>query len=186
MPSINVTILEFVNSAVGRFHVLDTIFIVATSIYTLAAIAIMVGIYFGIYLPLKEKGFERINRIKDMMFIFGSVIVTYVVVAVVKIVVAYPRPFETLTDINVLVNLPNDYSFPSGHSALTMALATAVYFFNKRFGILLFAFAFLVGLARMYVGVHYPLDVGVGFLLGYGIPKLIGHFFVKKESLKLQ
>jgi undecaprenyl-diphosphatase len=186
MPNLNTRLLEFVNSAVGYYHPLDIVFLIATSIFTLVFIAGLVGLYFGIYLPYKGKGQERIRRIKDAMFIAGAVLATYIVVTVTKVLIAYPRPFKTLTDLHVLISLPNDYSFPSGHAALTMALATSVYLFRKRLGTLLFAFAFVVGLARIYVGVHYPLDVGVGFLLGYGIPKLLGHFFVKKESLKLQ
>ncbi|MEO5645877.1 MAG: phosphatase PAP2 family protein [Candidatus Paceibacterota bacterium] len=186
MPNLNTRILEFVNNAVGYYHPLDIVFLVATSSITLAFVAALVGFYFGIYVPWKEKGEERMKKKHDAVFIFGSVFATYVVVAIVKALIAYPRPFNTLTDLHVLINLPNDYSFPSGHAALTMALATAVYFFRKRLGALLFAFAFVVGIARIYVGVHYPLDVGVGFLLGYGIPKLLGHFFIKKETLKLQ
>lgn len=186
MPSLNVTILEFINNAVGYYHPLDIVFLIATSLTTLIVVGGAVALYFGVYLPLKEKRERRINKIKDAVFIAGAIFATYVVVTVTKILIAYPRPFNTLTDLHVLINLPNDYSFPSGHAALTMALATSVYFFRKRLGTLLFLFAFVVGLARIYVGVHYPLDVGVGFLLGYFIPKLLGHFFVKKESLKLQ
>ncbi len=186
MPSLNVKILEFVNNAVGYYHPLDIVFLIATSLITLVFVGGIVGFYFVLYLPWKEKGEGRIKKIKDAVFVLGSVLATYVVVVLIKALVAYPRPFQTLTDLHVLINLPNDYSFPSGHAALTMALATSVYFFRKRLGTLLFSFAFVVGLARIYVGVHYPLDVGVGFLLGYFIPKLLGHFFVKKESLKLQ
>lgn len=186
MPNFNTRLFEFVNGAVGYYRPLDVVFIVATSIVTIAVVAAAVGSYFGLYLPFRKSGEERQGAIKDAAFIFGSVFLTYAIVAVIKILVQYPRPFKTLSDLHVLIVLPTDYSFPSGHAAVTMALATAVYFFRKRLGTLLFAFAFIVGLARIYVGVHYPLDVGVGFLLGYGIPKLLGHYFVKKESLKLQ
>ncbi len=121
-----------------------------------------------------------------MIFITCSLLSTLIVVSAVKVLVAFPRPFKTVPNIHTLISLPASYSFPSGHAALTMAMATAVYVYNKRLGTLLFAFAFIVGIARIYVGVHYPLDVGVGFLLGYVIPKLLQHFFVKKETLQLQ
>ncbi|MBY0328647.1 phosphatase PAP2 family protein, partial [Patescibacteria group bacterium] len=42
-----------------------------------------------------------------------------------------------------------------------------------RLGKLLFVFAFCVALSRIFVGVHYPLDVAVGLMLGYIVPKCI-------------
>ncbi len=185
MLNINTRIFEFINNAVGYYRPLDIIFIVATSYITLLIVGGIVAGYFGNAF-LRAKGEGRGIILKHSMFITATLFVTYVVVAVTKIFVHYPRPFSTLTNLHVLITLPNDYSFPSGHAALTMAFATAVYFYNKQLGTVLFAFAFVVGLARIYVGVHYPLDVGVGFLLGFGIVKLFGHFLIKKETLKLQ
>jgi len=177
MPNINTRIFEFVNNAVGYYRPLDTFFIIVTSLITLLIVGAAVAYYFGIYLPWRKSG---------MIFITCSLLSTLIVVSAVKVLVAFPRPFKTVPNIHTLISLPASYSFPSGHAALTMAMATAVYVYNKRLGTLLFAFAFIVGIARIYVGVHYPLDVGVGFLLGYVIPKLLQHFFVKKETLQLQ
>jgi undecaprenyl-diphosphatase len=183
--NINTRLFEFINNATGYYRPLDIIFIVATSYITLAVVGCVAVGYFGNQY-LKARGQGRLDVLKHGAFVAGSLFATYVVVAVTKILVHYPRPFTTLTNLHVLITLPTDYSFPSGHAALTMAFATAIYFYNKRLGELLFMFAFVVGLARIYVGVHYPLDVGVGFLLGFGITKLLGHFFVKKETLTLE
>lgn len=186
MPNINIRLLEFINNAVGYYRPLDIFFITVTSAITLYIVGVAVGYYFVVYLPSRQEGMARIKAFKDAGFIAASILVTWIVVSIIKVAVAFPRPFKTLPSIHTLITLPASYSFPSGHAALTMALATAVYFYRKSLGSLLFAFSFAVGMARIYVGVHYPLDVGVGFLLGYFIPKLLGHFLVKKESLKLQ
>jgi undecaprenyl-diphosphatase len=186
MPNINTRIFEFVNNAVGYYHPLDIFFIIATSYVTIFIVGIAIAYYFGVYLPWKAEGMARIKAFKNVAFIAASVAITAIVVSIIKVAVAFPRPFTTLPDIHTLISLPASYSFPSGHAAVTMALATSVYFYRKQLGSVLFVFAFAVGMARIYVGVHYPLDVGVGFLLGYVIPKLLQHFFVKKETLQLQ
>jgi undecaprenyl-diphosphatase len=186
MPNLNTRLFEFVNNAVGYYRPLDVLFIIATSFYTLVVVGIVVIYYMGFYVPMKQKGITHIQTLKHMGMVVLSLAVTFVTVSIIKVAVAFPRPFKTLPNLHVLISLPTDYSFPSGHAALTMALATAVYCYHKRLGEVLFAFALIVGLARVYVGVHYPLDVGVGFLLGYLIPKLLQHYFIKKESLKLQ
>ena len=70
------------------------------------------------------------------------------------------------TDIAMLVNKPNSYSFPSGHSCSSFAAATIIFFMNKKVGAAAIVLAFLVAFSRMYVYVHYPTDVLCGILLG--------------------
>ncbi len=179
--SLNTRILEFINNAAGYYRPLDWLFVIATSSITLIILGLAVGFYFIIYLPWREEGMARIRAFQNAWQIVWSVFLTYIIVAVTKLLVAFPRPFQTLKNLHVLISLPHSYSFPSGHAAITMALATSVYFYRKRLGGLLFAFAFVVGMARIYVGVHYPLDVGVGFLIGYLVPKLL---HIKKTVVK--
>ena len=76
-----------------------------------------------------------------------------------------------------LVGSQKDYSFPSGHTG--SAFAAAVVMFRelpKKLGIPILVFACLMGLSRLYVGVHYPSDVLGGVLIGTGVA-LLTHWF---------
>ena len=90
-----------------------------------------------------------------------------------KPLVARPRPCWRNPSVNLLIQNPKDYSFPSGHTG--SAFAAAVVMFRglpKKFGIPILVFACLMGLSRLYVGVHYPSDVLGGVLIGTGIALL--------------
>ncbi|MBI2047602.1 MAG: phosphatase PAP2 family protein [Candidatus Liptonbacteria bacterium] len=75
-----------------------------------------------------------------------------------------PRPFEALHFTSLIPE--SGSSFPSGHAAFYFALATALFFYNRRAGIWYFILSLLIGVARIFVGVHWPLDVLAGAVLG--------------------
>lgn len=75
-------------------------------------------------------------------------------------VYAEPRPFSAHADIHRLVTHAPGQSFPSDHATAAFAVALAVLFFvSQRWGWWLVAGAAVVGVARVYVGVHYPGDI---------------------------
>lgn len=68
-----------------------------------------------------------------------------------------------------LVDLPNSGSFPSGHATVAFAAATVLALALPRGAVPLLALAAAVAFSRVYVGVHYPLDVLASAALGVGI-----------------
>ena len=68
-----------------------------------------------------------------------------------------------------LVGLPATYSFPSGHATVAFACATILALAVPRLRWPLYALAGLIAFSRVYVGVHFPLDVVAGAALGVGI-----------------
>ena len=79
-----------------------------------------------------------------------------------------PRPFDAALDhdVTVLLYRPTDSSFPSNSAAIAFAAAGGVWLISRRAGLVLFGLAAAYGLARVYGGVHYPLDILGGAVLG--------------------
>ncbi|HHY73229.1 MAG TPA: phosphatase PAP2 family protein [Bacillus bacterium] len=78
-----------------------------------------------------------------------------------------PRPFVTYA-VNLLSDkLNTDPSFPSNHSTGAFALAFALFWQRRKMGIVLIALAVCMALSRIFIGVHYPLDVAAGALIAF-------------------
>jgi undecaprenyl-diphosphatase len=79
------------------------------------------------------------------------------------------RPFIRYPEPEPLVRTPTDLSFPSGHAATSFAAATLLARAVPRLAVPLYGLATAIAFSRVYVGVHYPLDIVGGALLGIGI-----------------
>lgn len=82
---------------------------------------------------------------------------------------ARPRPCATYPEMVDLVKVPTSYSFPSGHTVSAMAVAFTILTQHKKLGIVALVMAFLMGLTRLYVFVHFPTDVYCGIIVGASI-----------------
>jgi glycosyltransferase 2 family protein len=104
-----------------------------------------------------------LERPRRALYIGGVGIVTLGIVGITKVLVGRPRPFGLLQrEIYV-----TGYGFPSGHTALATALALSVYpWLPKKFRWLAWVWIALVAFSRLYLGVHAPLDIIGGFVIG--------------------
>jgi undecaprenyl-diphosphatase len=76
-------------------------------------------------------------------------------------------------DPKPLLDVPTTSSFPSGHAATSFACAYVLARAAPRFAILFYVLAALIAFSRSYVGVHYPLDVIAGALIGLGVARAL-------------
>lgn len=87
---------------------------------------------------------------------------------VLKALLSRERPYNILKNLNTFDIILKDYSFPSGHTSASFAIATAIAFNMPKLSIFAFLIALTIGISRIYLGVHYPTDVAAGIIVGVG------------------
>lgn len=76
------------------------------------------------------------------------------------------RPFEAFPDkVHLIYYPPTDPSFPSNAAAASFALAAGIWVYNRKLGYILSIPAIIISFGRVYMGIHYPLDIVGGFAL---------------------
>lgn len=86
---------------------------------------------------------------------------------IIKNLVARPRPYDEIINLSRIIAAQNDYSFPSGHTCSSFAVAHTLFLTRKdKYAWLYYILAGLIALSRIYVGVHYPSDILAGIAIG--------------------
>ena len=83
------------------------------------------------------------------------------------------RPCKVLENVRLLVHCGSGFSFPSSHATNISAAFTLFIYFYRKYTIIWITIIAMVGLSRVYVGVHYPLDVLGGYVVGTTISILL-------------
>ena len=162
------------NSFSGKNEFLDSIFLFITKdlIYILIFL-------FLLYFAKQIWRDKKIELIEFWIF-FSSSIFAWILTKLIKISFPTERPFLALSGVVKLTNESVMSSFPSGHSTLAFALAVSVWIYNKKIGSCFLILAFMIAISRVLAGVHYPLDIFVGAILGSIIPLTLGVYLKKK------
>jgi undecaprenyl-diphosphatase len=118
------------------------------------------------------------NKFYNLTVIFLSMVSSLFSAIILKNIYKIDRPFisfnfEPLTKIS-------GYSFPSEHASVYGALVITVFFINKKLGFVSLFIAFLIVTSRVILGVHYPIDVISGFILG-GFIALLFYKLIPKD-----
>ncbi|HYU64723.1 MAG TPA: phosphatase PAP2 family protein [Candidatus Paceibacterota bacterium] len=117
------------------------------------------------------------NRSAAIMAVIAALFSRFVLTSAIRFFIHRPRPFVHLQITPLIHTDLSEYfnSFPSGHAAFFFAFATAVYFYNKRLGNWLFLGAGLMGIARIFAGVHWFSDIVGGAVVG-----IVGAWLVQR------
>ena len=86
----------------------------------------------------------------------------------------------------MLIAMPTDFSFPSGHTMVSFAAATVLWHWNRKVGIAAYLFAAIIAFSRLYLFVHFPSDVFAGAVIGIliGIAAIKGTDWMQKKFQK--
>lgn len=112
--------------------------------------------------------FKRTRRVA--ITLATSFIVAIILGEAAKYIMAEPRPFYFIHPDYLLLPKPTDYSYPSGHALIVsdgaIVLTLSMYNTYKWLWIIMMIEAIIVSYSRVYVGVHWPIDVIAGWFLG--------------------
>ena len=158
-----------INRYVGKSEMIDSLMAILASDYFFPVIfaLFMVGIWFN--------GSEQKERVVNQYIVIFSVISLAFVNLVVFVVNAYlfrSRPFEN-DQITLIYYEATDSSFPSNALAVLFAIAISTLIVNQRYGSVLLFLSIVYGISRIYVGIHYPLDIFSALILGAVIAGIV-------------
>jgi undecaprenyl-diphosphatase len=102
---------------------------------------------------------------RPAIYLALGLVVDAILVYTLKTMIHRPRPYEVLP-ITPLELVDNFRSLPSGHTSRAFLSAMILSKFYSKYMVVFFVIAASIGLSRVYIGVHYPLDVIVGAITG--------------------
>jgi undecaprenyl-diphosphatase len=153
-----------INGLAGKVPAVDEFFKGIANDYFALISACMILIWLWFY--SREKTQREKNQ-RSVMAAAISIGLSAGIMGICSLLFHRLRPFITLgSEVNLLFYQPTDSSFPSNLTAIIFAFVVPVLVYNKRFGSGLLALAFLCSFGRVFIGVHYPLDVVVGAVIG--------------------
>ncbi len=152
---------------------------------TLLGSAGIIWIIIGVALLISKK-----HRRIGFLVLIGLLLELIIGNGILKNLVARPRPCWLNHDFKLLVTMPKDYSFPSGHTFASVISTTILVLYRKEWGWFLLPLAVLIAFSRLYLYVHFPSDVLAGAVLGviigcityYAGNKIIDKIINKKKA----
>jgi len=160
----NTTIFQYLYSFAGQSICLDSLIIFCAKYLPYLMVAVL-----ALFLVF---GHDRKKELKMIFYALGSVILSRLIITeIIRYFYHHPRPFMVYDITPLLYDFAG--SFPSGHAAFFFALAAIVFIFHKKWGIVYFLGSLIICVSRIMAGIHWPVDVLGGMLVGIGSAILI-------------
>lgn len=162
-------IFYYLNSLAGKSICFDTavIFFGQYLVYWLVA-----GLFAFLIFGKDKKRELKMIILSTISVVLSRLIIT----EIIRYFYFVSRPFINNVVYQLLFHETSG-SFPSGHAAFFFALAMAVYFFHKKWGIVFFTGAILIGISRIIAGIHWPIDILGGAIIGILSAWLVKFFY---------
>jgi len=159
--NIDIIIFQWIHGLVGASVFIDYLGVFLARYFPFALVGMLVALS------------VRSTRWKLITFeaIVAALIARFGVVTIIRMLVQRTRPFVDEAFQALIAADPDELygSFPSGHASFFFALSMVVWMHNKRLGYYLFGGSILMGVSRIFVGVHWPSDILAGALIGIGV-----------------
>ena len=152
---------DFLNGFAGRWHLLDRLMtFVATDLMLVLALALL-ALWFWPVAAGQRATNQRIV-LAAMLGAFSALALG----ALLGTLHPEARPFVTDPATRQLIPHAADNGLPSDHALVSFGVAGVVLWWRRAPGLMLLAVAMVIGVARVYVGVHWPGDIAAGAIVG--------------------
>lgn len=174
----DISLFRFINSELSN-PILDTILPIIRNKYTWIPLYIFITSF--ILFNLKKNGLLLVFMVL-LSVGFSDIMSSHLVKKTIK----RERPCQSQDlkfDVQLLVRCGSGYSFTSSHATNHFSIATILFFtlggIINRWRWLLFLWAALISFAQVYVGVHYPLDILAGGIIGFCLGAVMAEVYFK-------
>ena len=169
LNAVDTELFMLINGFVGVAPLVDRVAQWVVSDYLVPiALALML-----IFMWFIDRDLEvRVQRQLGVFVSLTSMALSNSIVFILNFYYFRPRPFVD-NDVSLLFYRPTDSSFPSNAVAAVFGLAFGIWAVNRRLGYVAIVAASLYGLARVYAGVHYPLDILAGAAIAAPVTYLV-------------
>ena len=160
-----------------RTEILDKIMPIITSLGYYGAVWVILAVILL---------FRRRTRRTAVLILIGLAAAYVIGTNMIKEFVARPRPCWLDDSVVMLIKVPQDYSFPSGHTVIGTVFCFLINRTNKIFGFFSVILLLLIMFSRMYLFVHFPSDIIAGLIIGIlfgAVVWLIGGRWARKGRL---
>ncbi len=168
MSVFNQIVFQWIHGLAGRNIIIDDL-----GVFFANWLPYLMGLGF-LLLAAYQPGWKR----KLYVFIEGAlatILARGIVTEALRFFYFHPRPFDFYGFTPLIPE--SGSSFPSGHMTFFFALALVVWYVNRTWGAWYLVLSSIVGVARIYVGVHWPLDIlggaAIGLLCGWFVHWLL-------------
>ncbi len=175
MSALNGILFQWIHQFAGRSMVVDWfgIFLAEYLPYLLMAAFLII-----VFL---EKGWRR----RFYVFAEGMIAIMLargIVTEIIRFFYHHERPFSFYNFAPLISE--SGWSFPSGHASWFFALSMIVWYANRKAGVWFFVLSALNGIARIYVGIHWPYDILGGIVVGIASGMFV-HWLLREPRGKL-
>jgi undecaprenyl-diphosphatase len=173
IQKIDIAMLQFINNNLQN-PVLDKLMPIITSLGDSGMIWVIIS-----FILMLSKKYKKVGILSILALILSTIIGE----GILKNLIQRPRPFYELTNIQLLIEKPLSYSFPSGHTGSSFAVAGVIGILIKKYRIPVIISAIIMAFSRLYLFVHYPTDIVGGIALGLTCSYIVTYKVVKNKKL---
>lgn len=158
--TLDVQLFYLLNGLAGQSHLRDEVIVFFASYLAYVLVALFLILLFLSQYSKREK-----LRILLVTALSGAVALG--ITEVIRFFYNRQRPYLALHVHHLLTDTSS--SFPSAHATFFFAMAMAIYFYNKKWGIVFFIATILMTIGRVIAGLHYPSDIVGGAIIGIAV-----------------